>query len=161
MSDEKINIKDLNRADVLAALYNASKPQGMGFMHYDPTPMRREEAEALLKQGKRFDYLKGRVMKVELSGNEFDPWGYDRDNGPGSAKAALNSLRGLKDTNTPQIQKMHKESTFESAIEANKGLTTPSTIKDEDGVAVLTLGLGEFANVLGPKIDQAIKRNKK
>ncbi len=161
MSEKKIDIKDLNRADVLAALYNASKPQGMGFMQYEPKPMQREEAEELLKRGKYFDYLKGRVMKVDLSDNEFDPWGYDRDNGPGAAKAALNALRDLKDTNAPQIQKMHKESTFESAVGVNKNLLTSNTIKENDGAVVLTLGLGEFADVLGPKVDQAIKRHQK
>jgi hypothetical protein len=34
-----IDLKGLNKAAVLAALYNASKPQGMGFLQYDPTPM--------------------------------------------------------------------------------------------------------------------------
>ena len=70
---------------MLAALYNASKPQGMGFVHYDPKPMTRQEAEALLEQGTYFDYLKGRVMKVKLSGDELNEWGYDRDNGQGAA----------------------------------------------------------------------------
>lgn len=46
-----INIADLDKAEVLAALYNASKPQGMGFMHYDPAPMGVEEARQHLRGG--------------------------------------------------------------------------------------------------------------
>ena len=91
-----VSIKGLDKRAVLAALYNASRPQGMGFLHYDPKPMTKEDAEALLPIGgmAQFDYLKGRVMKVNLSrDDEFDEWGYDRDNGAGAAAAAIASLR--------------------------------------------------------------------
>ncbi len=46
-----ISINGLDKAAVLAALYNASRPQGMGFMHYDPKPMEVEEARTLLRGG--------------------------------------------------------------------------------------------------------------
>jgi len=60
MVDEKLSLKGLNKADVLAVLYNASKPQGMGFMHYDPKPMTRDKAKQLLDSGQTyFDYLNG------------------------------------------------------------------------------------------------------
>lgn len=36
-----------------------------------------------------FDYLKGRVMKVSISGDSLDPRLYDRDNGQGAAARAL------------------------------------------------------------------------
>lgn len=90
---ESINLKGLNKAEVLAALYNASKPLGMGILHFDPAPMRAEEAESLLKGQTYFDYLKGRVMKVDLSGDELDPWLYDRDNGQGAAQRVIDSMR--------------------------------------------------------------------
>ena len=32
MANDKINVKELDKASVLAVLYNASKPQGMGFL---------------------------------------------------------------------------------------------------------------------------------
>ena len=88
----QIDLKGLNKAVVLAALYNASKPQGMGFMHYDPTPMTVEQAEELLNQGTYFDYLMGRVMKIDLGSDTLDTWGYDRDNGEGAAQRAIASL---------------------------------------------------------------------
>ncbi|MDP3900712.1 MAG: hypothetical protein Q8Q23_06595 [bacterium] len=99
----KIALAGLNKADVLAALYNASKPQGMGFMHYDPKTMTREEAESLLKQITYFDYLKGRVMKVNLEGDELDTCGYDRDNGQGAAEQAIAELRSTGGANSLSI----------------------------------------------------------
>lgn len=91
-----ISIEGLDKADVLAALYDNAKPQGMGFIHYTPAPMTREEAESCLQQTTYFDYVKGRVMKVELRTDDLDPWLYDRDNGPGAAKFVIDMLREKK-----------------------------------------------------------------
>lgn len=87
-----INLIGKNKAKVLAALYNNSQPLGLGFLQYDPTPMTETEAAQLLAQTTYFDYLKGRVMKVDLSGDTLNPWGYDRDNGQGAAERAINSI---------------------------------------------------------------------
>ena len=92
---ELIDISTLDRAAVLAALYNASKPQGMGFLHATPGDMTSDEAQELLKDQHYFDYLKGRVMKVDLGRNSddgFNPRLYDRDNGAGAASRALSAL---------------------------------------------------------------------
>lgn len=89
----KINISGLNKAEVLAALYNNSKPQGMGFLQYTQKDITTEEAAYLLDGGMTsFDYLHGRVMKVNLSGDKLDPFLYDRDNGEGAAERALSHL---------------------------------------------------------------------
>lgn len=90
--DNSIKLEESKKPKILAALYNASQPLGMGFLHYDPTPMTEEEAKELLKERTYFDYLKGRVMKVELGGEYLDPWAYDRDNGQGSAKKIIESI---------------------------------------------------------------------
>ncbi len=95
MNTEQIDISKLDKAEVLAALYNASKPQGMGFLHFDPTPMKTEEARELLKQLNYFDYLKGRVMKVEIKGDTLNPRLFDRDNGQGAAARALSNLKPI------------------------------------------------------------------
>lgn len=87
-----IDLTNKNKAEVLAKLYNASRPLGMGCLHCTSDDMSIEEAQTLLDTGQtRFDYLKGRVMKVNLSGNALDPWLYDRDNGQGAAEAALSA----------------------------------------------------------------------
>lgn len=89
-----IDIRTLDKAAVLAALYNRSKVQGMGFLQAKPGPMTVDEARSLLaNEHVSFDYLYGRVMKVDLSGDSFDPWVYDRENGDGAAERALSVLR--------------------------------------------------------------------
>ena len=88
MSD-LIDISGMSKPKVLAALYNASKPQGMGILAHDPSKMGAMEAADLLSRDTYFDYLKGRVIKVDLSGDTFDPWFYDRDLGEGAAARAI------------------------------------------------------------------------
>lgn len=86
-----IDIKNMNKADVLAKLFNASKQQGMGVLDSSgASGMSVNEAQEILDGGQTyFDYLKGRVMKIDLSGDELSPGLYDRDNGTGAAAAAL------------------------------------------------------------------------
>lgn len=89
-----IDISGLSKAKVLAALYNNSRPLGMGFLHHTPEPMSESEAQALLDGGENyFDYVKGRVMKVSLKGDVFSPALYDRDNGEGAAERVISILR--------------------------------------------------------------------
>lgn len=92
-----LDISKLNKAEVLAALYNASKQQGLGFMHSrGQTGMTTAEAQVELDRAGKdphfFDYLHGRVMKVDLKRDALDTWGYDRDNGEGAAARALQPL---------------------------------------------------------------------
>ncbi len=87
-----IDISNLDKADVLAALYNNSRPQGMGMIHFDPAPMTAKEARPFVERSTYFDYLKGRVLKVDIGGDVLDPWLYDRDLGAGAAARALSHL---------------------------------------------------------------------
>ena len=87
-----MNIAKYNKAEILAALYNGSKPQGLGLLHYDPTPMTKEEAQRCLNQATYFDYLKGRVMKIDLSTDELRTELYNRDNGEMSAENIIKEL---------------------------------------------------------------------
>src|SRR3990172_3014512 len=117
---EKISIAGLDKADVLAALYNTARPQGMGFLHYTPDPMTKEEAAELLKSGTYFDYVKGRVLKVNLAGDEVDPWGYNRDNGETAAELVIAVLRKDKNVNHPVMQMVHGVGRTIAAEEAKK-----------------------------------------
>ena len=148
-----MNIEGLNRAEVLAALYNRSKPQGMGFMHYNPEPMTTEQAQAILDGGQTyFDYLSGRVMKIDLSGDEVGTWGYNRDNGENAAEKAIAELTSTGDVNSPAVQEAHKTHTLASAgvTKANLGEETTT----EGGV--IRLGLSDMAERLQPKVDSVI-----
>lgn len=92
-----IDITGLDKAEVLQVLYNNSKVQGMGFLHATGTDMTVAEARALLDCYADFDYLHGKVMKVNLTSDfGFEEWGYDRDNGPGAARSAIQTLRVKK-----------------------------------------------------------------
>ncbi|TJZ85798.1 hypothetical protein [Paracoccus hibiscisoli] len=85
-------IADADKPKALAALYNASQPLGMGFIHFTPEPMTEDEAAQLLAdRGERpyFDYLKGRVMKLNFARDEIDTRLFDRDNGEGAGELAL------------------------------------------------------------------------
>ena len=93
MEHKDIDISGLDKAEVLAALYNASCPQGLGFLNASPGDMSVEQARELLKQGDYFDYLHGRVMKVCLRGDLLDPCLYDRDLGQGAAARAIAHLK--------------------------------------------------------------------
>ena len=100
-----VNIKGLDKAAVLAALYNRAKIQGLGFLQACDGDMTTEQAQKLLegeqtpdypitRRDQYFDYLYGRVMKVNLtSDEELDPRLYDRDNGEGAAAAAIDTIR--------------------------------------------------------------------
>lgn len=98
--ENPINIGDLDKAEVLASLYNHSRQQGMGFLNaLGKKNLTVEDARKILEShakdggGAYFDYLQGRVMKVDLGGDSFDPRLYDRDNGQGAARAAIEELR--------------------------------------------------------------------
>ena len=90
---DMIDISHLSPPEVLQALYNAARPQGLG--HFDPAGRRQmtlDEARIIVGThgiAERFDYVQGRVMKVELDGTSFDPTLFDRDNGEGAAAEAI------------------------------------------------------------------------
>lgn len=97
-----VSIAGLDKADVLAALYNNAKMQGLGISHAEGSmAMSREQAAHHLagpgtwigEPKGCFDYLNGRVMKVDLTGEAFDPRLYDRDNGDGKAARVVANLR--------------------------------------------------------------------
>jgi len=93
MDNNSVNISHLSKAEVLRRLYNASHPLGMGYLHFTPEDMTLEEAEDIIENmdSKKlyFDYLNGRVMKVNITGDSVDPWGYDRDHGEGALEKLI------------------------------------------------------------------------
>ena len=85
-----IDISKMNKAEVLEKLFNNSKPAGMGFINNHEEPMTIEEAQNYLDEGQTyFDYVRGRVMKIDLSEDILRTRLYDRDNGVDAAASAL------------------------------------------------------------------------
>jgi hypothetical protein len=95
MDDRRtISIEGLDKSSVLAALWNSAQQPPEWFEHHSgATHMSREQAAAHLQAHDGFDYLDGRILKMNLSGDAFDPWGYDRDNGAGLAARVIAHLR--------------------------------------------------------------------
>lgn len=114
MTRQTINIKGLSKPAILATLYNHSQPMGLGFLQAREGEMTEEIAAKLFNDGGiddnfrifnhkfgrfdegefYFDYVYGRPLKARFHGDEFDPWGYDRDNGgEGTAARLIDELR--------------------------------------------------------------------
>lgn len=105
----EIDISGIDKAELLAALYNEARPLGLGYLHYDPTPMTREQALEIMEKGDDhaqmfssmvrgrgnlyFDYVKGRPLKVNLEGDTLSTHLYDRDQGEGAAARVVAELR--------------------------------------------------------------------
>ncbi len=89
-----MNISNYSKAEVLATLFNAAKPLGLGRLHYRPDHiMSVQEAQAMLDSGQTFfDYVEGRLMKVGLDKDELDTYEYNLDHGENAAENALKSL---------------------------------------------------------------------
>jgi hypothetical protein len=87
-----ISIQGLDKGALIAALYNNAKIQGLGV--HNPagsSSMTAEQAASLRRLS--FDYLNGRTLKIDVSGDEFEEWLYDRDNGQDKAARVIENLR--------------------------------------------------------------------
>jgi hypothetical protein len=110
---DDIDIADLDAAELLARLYNAARPVGLGVLQdaeRGGKKMDREEAQRLLAGGHErwgarnvvsFDYLYGRPLKLAF---EYDDASgravrlcradlYDRDQGPGLCQQIVDDMR--------------------------------------------------------------------
>ncbi len=87
------------KAEILMLLYNRAVSPGTSFYFSKPNPMKLEEAKEIIATGQTyFDYLHGRVLKIDLAANTLDTSLYNRDNG---YMVAENMLKDFvtKDTN--------------------------------------------------------------
>ena len=140
MSDS-VDIAGLEKAAVLAVLYNAAAPHRMGFLQYDPAPLcvheaeevlaRRDPDDQMMVQARRmgltpehpgwtwachcFYYLNGRALPVDISGNTLDASAYDTKHGMGAALHAIEILRTTGDPNHLAIRRAHLNRTVQQA----------------------------------------------
>jgi len=87
---QEIEITGVDLKEFAKAVYDLSRPQGLGMLHFTPTPLSDDEAASLVKpsgNGIRLsmDYVRGRSCKMhvrEKDGKLFisNPW-YDHTNG--------------------------------------------------------------------------------
>lgn len=97
-----IDIRGVNKATLLAALYNNTRPQGMGFLHDLGRNMTEAEAAKILRENAEwdgevsFDYVHGRPVKVGFQGNTLlraDLYDRDAPEGEGICQRIVDSLR--------------------------------------------------------------------
>jgi hypothetical protein len=99
-----IDIKGIDRAELLAALYNGTRPVGLGRLSAGALePMTAKQARQELEDAERsidgthitFDYVRGRPIKVDFAGDTLlRPDLYDRDaGGPGTCERIVAELR--------------------------------------------------------------------
>jgi hypothetical protein len=83
-----IDIKGLNKIDLLVALYNAAQPAALhgGYPH---RPMDEVEADALIEEGLFFGYVNGRALFVDLTPDELETGRFDSHNGRHAAANAI------------------------------------------------------------------------
>lgn len=100
-----IDIRGLDKAEVLLALYHAAFTPGSRAAEVAaqaPTVTIDHCRSHLAELGRLgggslyIDYFAGRVIKVDLSGDEIDPWLFDRDNGGDACKDAIEGLRSRR-----------------------------------------------------------------
>ena len=89
-----IPISHLDPAEVLIALYNAAFGDGYKVsLRVDTHPLTPKLAREVLDGGAQLEEVGGRTLRIDLSGPELDPTAFDRHNGLGSARKAIESLR--------------------------------------------------------------------
>jgi hypothetical protein len=92
-----IDISGLDKVEVLRALYAKSKVLDMGRLAFVSGDLDYSEAKEILECQRGYvDYLKGRVMKVDLSRDTLSTRMFNRDNGDGAAEAVIKNLREAK-----------------------------------------------------------------
>lgn len=127
-----INIKGLDKARVLVELYNHSHQQGLG-MFQAAKNLTVEDARELLKNQTYFDYLYGKVMKIDLSSDEeFSERLYDRDNGEGMAKSVIDNLRRKLEHTTEVAVGSQDIATLETQLSTLKSNNNKQQMTIED-----------------------------
>ncbi len=100
IDEDMIDISSKDKADVLAALYNFSRPVGIGIAHFTPGEMTKKQADYLLaNKGYCFDYLKGRPLKINLEGNIINVRNYNGYNNENNlAQQAISTCPNIEDS---------------------------------------------------------------
>ena len=89
-----ILIKDLDKADVFVALYEAAKRPSKVPSDPPPKALSVGFAQSILQsRNGKIDILNGRKLMIDLSGDQFDETGYERVNGMGLAWKVVKTLR--------------------------------------------------------------------
>jgi hypothetical protein len=105
------NIKGVNRAELVQALYETANFKGLGWLASAWIDPELSLEEAQQQVGKRLEYFKGKVMKIkvpsEKESDELDTWLYNRENWEGAAERVVDELR-IKNCSNKLMKLWHK-----------------------------------------------------
>jgi hypothetical protein len=87
-----IDITGIPKGKVFATLYNHATVKSLHFLKITSKEITQEEADTLLEKQTYFDYINGRVIKMDFSTNSLDTRLYNRDNGPDAAEKVISAL---------------------------------------------------------------------
>ncbi len=105
----KVSFENLEKAMVLAALYNGAKPSSTDIASYDPEPMTVAEGKELTFKRNHFDYIKGRILLIIFTENTFNSKLYNKHNGENAAESIIESLKETGDVNNSIISGIHQK----------------------------------------------------
>lgn len=119
-----VDIKGLDKAKALKALYdNSYLVKGIDLQPVPSGGVTVEHCAELLEKRTHFEYMYGRAIKVDLSGDEFDERLYDLNCGAGAAQRAVDSIRAEKQDGEDAAKDTDgekKELTIEEKVELTK-----------------------------------------
>ena len=92
MNSNNISIKGLDKVELLKNLWQGQIPAGYFALSSVRGPAFNEET-AKEEVKKHIDYFCGRAIKTNLSGDEIDPYLYDRDAGKGKFAQIVDGMR--------------------------------------------------------------------
>ncbi len=102
-SSEYVDCTGLDPYDVMAHLYNSSKPKGMGVFEAKYVPMDHDTAKSILDSNSNTDYVYGRPIKTSFYNWPFlYPKTYDKYNGDKGMMCKL--INELKTTGKVSMQ---------------------------------------------------------
>ena len=95
MESQLIDISKKDKAAVFTALYNHARPKGLAFLCFDHGPIEVSKAREYLEKASWFETVNGRLLRIDLSSDTFDPSLYDQVNGEGAAAKAISTVPDL------------------------------------------------------------------
>ncbi|MFA6527532.1 MAG: hypothetical protein WCT20_03865 [Candidatus Babeliales bacterium] len=92
LNPDEVNITGLPKEELAKALFRNARPLGMGFLAFKPNE-ELSDKEAHIIATSYADYVHGRLMKIDISGDTVNTRLYNRDNGQNAAEKVIETLR--------------------------------------------------------------------
>lgn len=89
----KMNIGNINKAELFAALYNAAGPENLAEHNPNHTMTEEEALIILMHEDFEIENFNGRSINIDFSESEIDPHKYNESNGANKAEAIISALK--------------------------------------------------------------------